>query len=74
MVNVPFSQLSIAATLLNSASEQITDAAEYLERAGDKPGSRELYALGNRTQSAITKIEAKIRKRGSTTKSRADAC
>lgn len=62
MVNIPFSQLSIAVTLLNSASEQITDAAYFLECTGDKPGSRELYALGEQTQRAIKKIEFKIRK------------
>ena len=74
MVNIPYSQLSIAVTLLNGASEQIADAANYLDRAGDKAGSHELYALGGRTQSAIAKIEAKILKVDVPAKSEAGKC
>jgi hypothetical protein len=60
MVNTAFSQLNIASTLLGGASEQIADAAEYLEKAGDQLGSRELQALNDRAHEAIRKIEAQI--------------
>lgn len=74
MVNIPFSQLSIAVTLLNSASEQIIDAAHYLERAGDEPCSRELYALERQTQSLIVKIETRLRQDGATAKRKGASC
>ena len=60
MVNVPYSQLSIAVTLLQGACEQIDDAASYAGRAGFEPVSRELYLLIRQTQGAIAQIEAGI--------------
>jgi hypothetical protein len=70
-VSVLSSQLSIAATLLSGASEQIADAAAYLERAGDQPGSQELHALNEKTLRAICKIEAKIQDAEATRRSQA---
>jgi hypothetical protein len=74
MTNIPFSRLSIAVTLMHGASELITDAASYLERGGDPSGSRELYALGQKTQSAIAQIETKIRQCSGVKAEGADLC
>ena len=61
MADTVCSQLYIAVALLSGASEQIADAAEYLERAGDQPGSQALNTLSGQAREAIGQIEAKIK-------------
>ena len=74
MVNLAFSQLSIAATLLNGATEQIADAAEYLDRAGDQPSSHELRDLNAIAQKVIGRVEAKLLQTGVAPKKEGAPC